>query len=301
MPLTRIAVAAALVIAGSLPNPATAQEREAATANPPTAASPAYPLAGPTLAPAAPAKPTLVQRDFAGKLVRLDLPPAEAAANVLDLDPPTRAKVDAILLARAALLDRIVSENLQLLARLQGLRESPDKAKAREALQDLVEVSVPLRARGTLASELAGALPAEQAARLRSMTEEYVRAAIAERAAEKSAGKNLSFRERARAQREAARDETLAMVGQEFRRAYERTIGQRTADFDAILKEFSVTPEQESKIRRIVQDNIVANGGTPTAAQRSNAFWDIYAVLDPTQREHLLKRVAEERAASRVK
>lgn len=261
----------------------------------------ASPLAGPSVAAAAPAKPTLIQRNFAGKLVRLEVPPAEAAVQALELDPPTREKVDAILLARSAILDQIVADNLQLLAKLQGARELTDKTQARETVQELFEKSEPLRARGKLIDELSDVLTTEQSAQVRSMTEDYVRAAIAERVADKTGGKDLSFREKGRVQREATREETVAMIGHEIRRAYDRTIGQRSTDFDKLLKDFNVTPEQESKIRKIVQDNFTATYGKPTPQQRTKAFWDVYAVLDQSQREQFVRRLGEERAASRAK
>ncbi len=301
MSCTHIAVAATLLIAGSLSSAAPAQDTEAVRPSPPTATSPPNPLAGPSLATAPAPKPTLVQRDFAGKLVRLDVAPAEAAVKVIELNPPTRAKIDAILIARAAVLDQIVSDNLELLVRLQGVRDAADKSKARETYQELIDKSEPLRARGTLVDELTGALSVDQAAQVRSMTQKYVAAAIAQRVADKTAGKDLSFREKNRAQREAAREETLALIGQEFRRAYERTVGQRAADFETLLKDFSVTPEQESKIRKIVQDNFTSTYGKPTPQQRAKAFWEVYAMLDEPQRQQLLKRVAEERAGSRAK
>jgi hypothetical protein len=272
--------------------------QEAPTAKPPAPPPATNPLLGPSVAPAAVATTTLIQRDFAGKLVRLEVPPAEAAVKALDLDPPTRAKVDSVLLARSALLDRLVGDNLKLLVKLQAARQSQDKDETRKLFEELFEKSEPLRARGTLANELTGVLTPDQASRLRSMTEEYVKASIDERAAEKGSGKGLTLVESLRIQREAAREETFSIIGQELKRAYERTVGQRIADFDKLLKDFNVTPEQESKIRKIVQDNFTATYGKPTPQQRAKAFTEIYALLDAGQREQLLKRVAEERAGS---
>jgi hypothetical protein len=261
------------------------------------------PLAGPAVGAQAgtAAKPTLVQRDFGGTLVRLDVPPAEAAVKLIELDPPTRARVDAILLARSALLDELVTNNLELLAQLQGARAGGGEDQTRAAMKQLMDKAEPLRARGPLIDELAAVLPADKAAQARSLTEEYMRAAISQRMEKASGGKALSVRERARAMREAAREEALAMIGQEIRRSYERTVGQRSSDFEALLKDLGVTPEQESKIRKIVQDAFLANYGKTSADERTKAFWSVYAELNDEQRQRVVKRLFEERAGARAK
>src|SRR5688572_10940123 len=76
-------------------------------------------LSGPKVEAKAQAR-TLVERDETGHVKRLDIPPAEAALKLLELDDATKEKAQAILDKRAAILDKIVKENLLLLVELSN-------------------------------------------------------------------------------------------------------------------------------------------------------------------------------------
>src|SRR5436853_2085458 len=70
---------------------------------------------------------TLVQRDFSGKIKRLEVPPEEAALERLNLDQPTREKIQSVLAARAQVLDKIVVDNIDLVVRFANARQAGDK------------------------------------------------------------------------------------------------------------------------------------------------------------------------------
>ncbi len=140
---------------------------------------PANILAGPKVASDA-AGATLVQRDETGKVRRLDVPPAEAALELLELDDASRAKAQEILDERAAAIDSIVRENLQLLARLANAGKAKEKSDQRQLYRELAEKAEPLRARGPLADELASVLPQEKAEQLRTYVGQYYEAIAAE-------------------------------------------------------------------------------------------------------------------------
>ena len=63
-------------------------------------------LRGPKVAEDAKAK-TLVSRDYQGKLVRLDVDPAQAALDLIELDAKEREAAHNIILERDALIDKL--------------------------------------------------------------------------------------------------------------------------------------------------------------------------------------------------
>lgn len=261
----------------------------AALATPPAAPV----LSGPKVqTPASNAKPTLVRRDFSGKLVRLDVHPAEAAVKLLTLDDQTRAKVDAILLERSRLLDQLVTENLPLLVQLQSARASGDKKAAARCLAQLSEKAQPLRDRGQLAQQLLAVLPPEQGRQLKSLIQEYWAELVREELASKAGEQPTPDPSPRRADmRQVMRQQLLAIAGDEIRRAYERTISARAADFNDLLKDLNLTAEQESRIRKIVGDAFQNTGGNPTPQDHARAFAQVWPILDQSQQTALIRRL----------
>lgn len=250
-----------------------------------------------------PAAPSLVQRDFAGRIVELDMHPAEAAVRLLDLDKATAAKVDTILLERSAMLDKLVADNLELLVRLQGARESGDTQQTAALFQQLSAKAQPLRDRGQLAQELMTVLNNDQDAELRRLMQEYWRAVVKQELDDKRAAQTMdpdaepdataapSRREQRADTRDAMRQEMQQIIGGEIRRAYERTIGSAAREFDNLIKDLNITPEQESKIRKLVGDSFQRTYGKATAAERTKVFWEVYSVLDDAQKAEVVRRL----------
>jgi hypothetical protein len=317
LPLAAPLLLAVAALAGA-PSPAAAQPPGKAPAPAPStpparAAAPsddAAPLRGPAVS-IPDSRPTLVQRDLSGRVVRLDTQPAEAAVRLLPLDDATRAKVDAILLERSAILDRIVTGNLELLARLESARDGADPAERARLTRELAEKSAPLVQRGPLAAELIRALPAEQGAELRRLVQEYWKA-IADEAAARPASEPAMAPDHDAAdeppapaaggrgeadRRRAMRDEVLRMTGAEVRRAFQRTIGAQARDFDALIRDLNLSPEQESKVRQVVGDSFQRTYGKATPQERAQVFWRVYRLLDAQQQRDLLARVGARRAA----
>lgn len=307
MPLTAIAVGSLLlfspVAAQAAPDKPSAREPVQKDAEPLSGDGAPSSLAGPRVATPE-ARPTLIRRDAAGKVEPLEVQPAEAAAHLLKLDPAVRAEVDRILRERAAILDTIVADNLRIIVQAAGARESGDAAEAARLFRELSEKAGPLRARGPLQRELAAVLPEAEAAELRRLILEYTQARMADLAASPAAGAAEAMDQGAeaggapkggpggRAGRGAdpLRQEMTRLIGVEIKRSYERVVGQQAADFDTLLRELNVTPEQESTIRKVVSDSFIANYGKTTAAERARVFATVYAELDEAQRATLAER-----------
>src|SRR5690606_30304765 len=91
--------------------------------------------------------------------------------------------------------------------------------------------------------------------------------------------------------RDALRREMANIVGGEIRRSYERTIGAAARDFDRLLQDLNVTPEQDAQIRRIVGDSFQRNAGKSTPQERAKVFAEVYKLLDNQQKAEVLRRL----------
>ncbi|MGQ0627446.1 MAG: hypothetical protein ACT4PL_05015 [Phycisphaerales bacterium] len=288
------------LIIALLATPAIAQTAPADPKNPGTNQPPATkaPEPAPAATPAAPAaeldalggpkvvekqKPlTLIERDMAGKIKRLEQQPAEAAVRLLKLTPEIRAKVDRLLADHASAMDQLVRDNLKTIVALGGARAAGQVDDARNHLRELMAAAGPLKDRGRLQSQLTTVLSETDRSEVRRLTNEYFTAVVKEKTDEAGGESRVNMRELLFA-------EFAAFIGVEVSRAYERVVGQRTKDFDALLKTLNLSPEQEGKVRKVVGDSFTANYGKATPAEQARVFSEVYAILTPDQRQTLAK------------
>lgn len=261
-----------------------------AQADSPAAPSPLIgPLTGPSV-DATKAKRSLVERDYEGKVRRLEIPAEEAAIGLLGLSEMDRAKADEVIRERAATLDKVVIENVDLLLEMQTARASGDMAKVRDVIQRFTAKLEGLRSRGKPVDEIASALPEANREEYRRLVKEYHRAVYDELAQEaKSRG------ERWRPREIIARQVAQA-VGAEVKRSYERQIGSRTQEFEQVLARLDLSPEQEAEIRRMVNQWAQEVKLNPTPTQRREIVEKVLSKLTPTQRRAALREFLAERA-----
>ncbi len=246
-------------------------------------------LAGPTVQETK-AKPTLIKRDFNGLLVRPDLAIEEAALDLLDLTDEERAATGKVLDERAAILDSVVGNNLDLLIQFNGAADrNPQSIKA---VRDFATKLEPLRARGRLIDELAQALPADKAQDLRDLHKEYWQAIIKE---ESDNARKAGEQGRPR---EILATETLKAFGAEIRRSYERRVVSGTRELDELLARLGLSPETEGQVRKITQDWFQETLGRPTEAQRRQLTTRIFAVLKPDERARVLREIYSDRGGA---
>jgi hypothetical protein len=251
-------------------------------------------LSGPKVAATA-AAPTLIERDLQGKIRRLETTAEEAALALLDLDAVTKEKVNKILAMRTAALDSVVVNNVPLLLKFQAARETGDRRDLAELTGELTKAAAPLREQGRLKENIAAVLPNGERERFESLVSEYWKAILAERrelmAKEQGSG-GTGLRTAGRA---AATEFALA-VGQEIKRSYERTLGQRIADFENLLKSLSLDMNTETKVRNMVTDHAqkyIAQKGGATPAQNRELFFKIMNALTLEQRADLIRELRE--------
>ncbi|MEX2219008.1 MAG: hypothetical protein WD749_09635 [Phycisphaerales bacterium] len=229
-------------------------------------------------------RPTLVQRDFNGRLTKPQLPPEEAALALLTLDPEARARADGVLASRAAILDRIVRENVELIIQLYNAGQAGDRPEQLRLLGQFAAKLEPLQARGSLETELAAAIPADQTPLFRSILEEYRTALTEDLALQARSTGQRPPRPRAAAARLA-----LATLGLEIKRSYERQIGGKAAEFERLLARLSLSPELEARIRTQVTDWAQKTKGNPTEADKRALFVSLLSQLNAEQRRTLIR------------
>lgn len=245
------------------------------------------PLGGPSAsAPAGAAKAaSLVQHDFNGKVIRTDQPPELAAVMLLtDLSEEAKKKIEGIMTRRGMVLDEFTARNIDLLTKFGQAAASGDKADqlslAREAFDKLAE----LRKAGTLESQIAGVLSAEQAKAFKAHLAAYYDAIVAERQADPAEGEMGSDGKR----KPPARlgiviDERLKALGREIERAFYRSLYSGELLYQLIDKAVTLRPEQAAKIRGWCAEFAEKGGQNPTEEQKRELFVRVLSVLDAQQ------------------
>jgi hypothetical protein len=251
-------------------------------------------LRGPTLteSPDRP-KHSIVERDFNGRVKKTEEHPVLLALSRLELTAEEKAAADKVLTERAAALDTIVRDNLKLIVEFAQAKQSSDAASLKTLQPQLLERAQPFFQRGSMLSELISALPEDKFTELRKMVQEYNSLSAHDRAADTSVKEKPN------------RLGTVIAMGfenfaAEARASYERVVGAGGKEFDALLKNLQLTPEQDAKIRQKALDLYQKTYGKPTKKQQFNLFLSIYADLDTEQRHRLAQYIGEENKAKRT-
>ena len=259
----------ALTLALALPQP------EATPS--PTPAPETDALAGPTVAPDAPA--SLVVRDFDGKLRRLEIPAEEAALELLKLSPEEQAKADVVITARRAQFDGIVGQNLELLLKFKTAKEAGSAQEVQQYLRQMLAKLGPVRDKGRLVDQLGAVLSPEKATELRRLSAEYWKAVIDDETGDSGERAKVTGRV------------MLGAIGLEIKRAYETRIGGQLAEVDDLIVRLGLTAEQESRVRAVVLEYGQQTLGKPTEAQKAKLFTDLNTILTKEQRGVFLREI----------
>jgi hypothetical protein len=243
----------------------------------PTPAPETDALAGPTVAPDAPA--SLVVRDFDGKLRRLEIPAEEAALELLKLPPEEQAKADAVIAARRAQLDAIVGQNLELLLKFKTAKEAGSAQEVQQYLRQMLAKLGPVRDKGRLVDQLGAVLSPEKATELRRLSAEYWKAVIDDETGDSGERAKVTGRV------------MLGAIGLEIKRAYETRVGGQLAEVDDLIARLGLTAEQESKVRAVVLEYGQQTLGKPTDSQRAKLFTDLNTILTKEQRGVFLREI----------
>jgi hypothetical protein len=249
-------------------------------------------LAGPKVSTKANAR-SLVRRDGMGRLVNLEVNPAQAALEIMQqyglLSDQEQVATRAVIVARAKAFDALFEKNIGALVNVFNDVQSGKKRQAFVALKGVMEKHKGEKALGPVTDQLAAVLPAEKAAVLTKLVDAYADAAMEqERADAKSEG-------------EPTGDESIALrvslrtLGAELGGAYQRTLVQGGAEFDKLIKDLELTSEQEGKLRTRVQEALTSGEPGVSQNERTAIFMDLWRDLSAEQRKKLAAAMRERR------
>lgn len=275
-------------------------------------------LQGPKVSTPAASKPTLVKKDFDGKLELLDTRPEQAALAHLKLSEEEQAATQKILTDRLGKVTTFVFEHQDLFNALQAGRQggasrqelAPKMRELAEAGKDFIDPP--------LLTQLSEKLSTDNAAELRRLVAEYA-GALAEynqsqRGANAGSGDEANARRAERRRRAEQRQEPMAdkpMTGEkaaevtpdytiprrleitlllrEMGRALSGVVTERREATEELFKAINATDEQKSKIEAIIREGRTGTGKPPTPEQRAENARKIMELLTPEQRELMRK------------
>lgn len=221
---------------------------------------------------------TIIERDADGKLKRIEITPEEAAIQIMDLDPAERERVNKILAERAAILDEIVMKNFNLLGKLHAAVQSGDQEAMSKAYAGFTPKLERLSDRGRLEDEIKPELRMDHAPEFQRLVAEYRQALLQDRIREvKAQGKEP-------APQAIVNREMLIATGEQIRRAYNRTVGTKVAEFDSALSKLALKPEQETKIRGLAADFARKYTGKATPEQKRELVMQMLTEMETDQR-----------------
>lgn len=277
------------------------------------------PLAGPAVG--AGETPSLVKRDFEGKLERIETRPETAAIELITLTPEQRELVNDVLRRRSADVQRVLDDNLEMFLQLQAARQGGDRQEMMTLMRDFRVVAEPLL-KPSLFNQIRDVLPQDQRAEFARLVDEYIEALAAE--PDPMGGMGMQRGQRRGIGGDAARDakgepvpdpDTDTRLGdgpkegkrngpptgaparrrvemnlliREMARDFGDMVEERREHTDELLKVIGATEEQEAKIRAIIRENGDTASLKPTAEQRSERFQKILKELTPEQRRALM-------------
>lgn len=245
-------------------------------------------------------RPSLVEHDYEGELRPLEVRPEIAAIGLLGLTEAEREAVDALIDARAALVDQVVTKNMDLFTELRAARESAgegqrqdqDATKSRrDTASRFREALAPLLEQEPLAEHYAEALPGEKRDEYLALINEW-RDATAKAAAGDPMGGEVAERRPRGPQQSPA----MAGVRMEIRAAVERGRDERRDRSAELVKRLDLSPEQESTFRGMLREAGDANDGKPTQAQRREIMQKFLATLPEDQRRRAMEALRERRS-----
>jgi hypothetical protein len=279
-----------------------------AQVNPPPAAQPAKPAT-----PAAPGEqpkpaplqqpgtitnvdltgqPSLIKHNEKGELLRPDIPPDEAALELIGMDASEKEAVTQLLTARSAILDHVLSENLPLLLKFQGISSDDTQKEQMQALKDLITKAMnPLRDMGSLRDQVAPLLAPPIADRYKAILADYWAAVSQEDSTKKARGQPMTP-EQIRGM------ETMLSYGQEIRRSYDRKVEAQIDRLPAMVAAAKPTAEQQEKIKAATDAYVTKGAGKPTASNKRELFTNVLKDLNYDQRIAVLGQLYGETKAA---
>ncbi len=247
-------------------------------------------------------RPTIVQRDFAGNLVRASAQPGrdaldamQAAGGVTALNDAERTALECVSASRSAAFDALLSANYLGIFALQNVSARLTSASLVVrigAMRDVAQVLLafkPYFDRGGFLDEFARAdgVRATTVARARELEKRYRDTLVRE--AQIAQPNTAEFALRMRVD--------LEHVGMLLKEAIEAKIAFAAAEFEVFSRALDLTGTQAEQVRTALTPLFLAKlSGDDSKAMQRAAYREVYALLEPNQRRAFLAFVARQRS-----
>lgn len=239
------------------------------------------PLSGPLVLDQA--RRGIVQTEMSGRVRRPEKVIEQVAAEKLELSADVRARVDRVLVERAAGIDRFVTENLLLLNQAQTVGAAGTaKEKAGFFLVGLSKISAAVGG-ASLKERIAAVLPAADARTFRAMLREYWQALETEGANAKPSDPPAPW--------QVYLGESLASLGQEIARSFQRQEASGTLAVDYLAADLELTEKQREIVREMKLDLMERSNMNPTEEEQKKLVLGMAAYLNEKQREKLMEKI----------
>ncbi|GJQ29515.1 MAG: hypothetical protein HBSAPP03_13990 [Phycisphaerae bacterium] len=251
------------------------------------------PLAGPRVDEApAPARVTLIERDFDGAVKIPELPPEEVALSLLGLEAPgataeqreAHAAARRVLEERAKFIDDFVVNNIPLLTMFGNAENTGDKLDQFMLGLEALRKFAPLREKGSLRSRLAAALPEAERARYETLLDEFWLALEKDRARRPKADGTKPNR------LEILLGAKLESFGREGERSFARVQYSGELLYHYATRGLTLTPLQKRRLRELAADH-AARGDNVTEADNRRLFARALGVLRVEQRPKFIRNL----------
>jgi len=242
-------------------------------------------LAGPVVREGREDRPSLVARDFDGRVRILDELPEEAALKMLTLTKSEQRGAQRILDRRARHLDDFVSNNTLLLTQLDTADKAGNKVAGLVLGLTAVDQLRPMLDDGPLEKQLRAVLEPANAERLSGLVREYEREAAADKRQSADADGKVPNRFEAAV---ATRAEGFM---KEVERAYLRVESSGELAFRILFKGTNLTAEQSSRIRELLDLHQAKTKGNATEQENGMLFFAIAPLLRPEQQKRLMENI----------
>ncbi len=215
-------------------------------------------------------RPTLVERSFDGTVRPLDERPETAAVRLLGLSAEQLVAIDELLETRALEIDRIVRDNLVLIAEAQtvySLVGDDARRQKRDHLRELAQAFGSVLRNGPLKDQIAARLDDPARSEYVAILDEYDAAT----GATDDPPRSRVIRTR------------LGRLGLEIKASYQRTFAADLQQLEDWLVRLEIDDSTRERIRDVFRD-LGDDGARPTQAQRRSAVTEAMRLLPPNVR-----------------
>lgn len=248
-------------------------------------------LAGPTVD----AQATIVRHGMDGRLIRVEGRPEVAAVQALipasGLPAGVSERVRGVVASRSEAMRMLLVDELDTVRVVTDLITAGEADAARDEMRAMWERFEPGQSHAPLLDDLADAVGAEHAPKLRSMVSEYfdamLREGLGDRLADRMDGAGspvesddpiiIAARERL----------AFELFQAELRTAYDQTLRRYRELLESIYDGVEPTEAQRVAIRDVVLEHIKDTRLQATPQRRREAMLAIYRELDEERRERL--------------